>query len=298
MVGPPRTATTWLHRVLEGHAGLPRYPNEMPFFSSDSYRRGLGWYEQYFSHCPAGRPIVDVAPDYFGSELARERVVRDLGGCRVICILRDPVERSYSYYKLMRRQAWTKLDFESALLRHGRLSGDNRYAHHVAQWWERLGEGNVLVCLYDELARDPQGYLDRICAFIGIPGFAVSDSPVASARVNAISRAPRSHKLAQNGRHVADWLRARRMYRTMRLLGACGLWRFCWDGGRKFAPLDPALETRLRERFAPEVEAVERLLGRDLASWKHRAAPRTQRACAHRHGLESPEWNRGAMGRR
>lgn len=298
MVGPPRTATTWLHRVLEGHAGLPRYTNEMPFFSSDSYRRGLEWYGRYFSHCPPGRPIVDVAPDYFGSELARERVARDLGGCRVICILRDPVERSYSYYKLMRRQAWTKLDFESALLRHRRLSDDNRYAHHMAQWWERLGRENVLVCLYDDLALDPQGYVDRICAFIGIPGFAVSDSAVATARVNAIGRAPRSHKLAQNARHVADWLRARRMYRTTRLLGVCGLWSFCYDGGQEFPALDPALEARLRERFAPEIEAVERLLGRDLSSWKHHAAPGTQSAHGHRHAFEAPSRDRAPIGGR
>jgi hypothetical protein len=45
------------------------------------------------------------------------------------------------------------------------------------------------------------------------------------------------------------------------------VWRYCFEGGDEFAPLDTALEARLRERFRPEVETLANLIGRDLSAW-------------------------------
>ena len=52
------------------------------------------------------------------------------------------------------------------------------------------------------------------------------------------------------------------------MLRKAGVWRFSFRGGGEFGPLDPALDRRLRERFRPEVEALEKMLGRDLSAWK------------------------------
>ena len=52
------------------------------------------------------------------------------------------------------------------------------------------------------------------------------------------------------------------------ILRKAGVWRFSFRGGGEFGPLDPALDRKLRERFLPEVEAIERMLGRDLSDWK------------------------------
>ena len=52
------------------------------------------------------------------------------------------------------------------------------------------------------------------------------------------------------------------------MLRKAGVWRFSFRGGGEFGPLDPALDRRLRERFRPEVEALEEMLGRDLSQWK------------------------------
>jgi hypothetical protein len=52
------------------------------------------------------------------------------------------------------------------------------------------------------------------------------------------------------------------------LLRKAGIWRFSFRGGGEFGPLDPALDRQLRERFRPEVEALEEMLGRDLSAWR------------------------------
>jgi hypothetical protein len=38
--------------------------------------------------------------------------------------------------------------------------------------------------------------------------------------------------------------------------------------GELFPPLCSKLETKLRDRFRPEVEQLENLLGRDLSVWR------------------------------
>ena len=265
-VGVGRSGTTWLHRVLQGRVGLPFGIKETDYFLR-SYDKGLEWYRSFFEKCPPGLPIGEICPTYFSSADARERIARHIPDCKIICTFREPVERAYSHYKLMRHNAWTKVSFEEAVDRYREIDEMNRYAFHLRAWREIFGAENVLTCLYDDLEADPQGYLDQVCNFIGIPRFQL-DGSEASARVNTFPSAPRNRKLAQNARHARDWLRARRAYRIVSLLDRAGVWRFCFEGGEEFPPVDPELEARLRERFRPEVEQLEKLIHRDLSAWK------------------------------
>lgn len=270
-VGPPRTATTWLERMLEGRVGLPAGIKETDFFGG-RYELGIGWYAAHFSRCDPARPIGEICPVYFDSPAARERIARHLPQCRIICTLRDPVERLYSHYRLLRREGWIgEITLEQALAKDlkwngpGNLHGSNRYAAHLQEWQAMFGEKHVLALLHDDLIADARGYLDRICAFIGIETFAI-DAARASERVNAVERAPRNWRLARRARRIRERLIRRRRYR---LLNACQpLWDFCAGRGAPFGPLEPGLEERLRKQLLPEVEKLEVLLRRDLSSWK------------------------------
>jgi hypothetical protein len=102
-VGPPRTATTWLDLVLRGHVGLPGETKETHFFTRN-YGRGIDWYARHFRRCASGKVVGEICPSYFESPQARERIRAAIPGCEIICTLRDPVDRLYSYYKLMRQK--------------------------------------------------------------------------------------------------------------------------------------------------------------------------------------------------
>jgi hypothetical protein len=145
-------------------------------------------------------------------------------------------------------------------------------------WFDTFGRENVLVLIHDDLEADAQSYLDSVCGFIGIEAFALTKSPVGDRRVNTFIAPPRNQRLARRARKLRDWLKAREAYRAINLLGRAGVWRYCFEGGDEFAPIDPALEARLRERFRPEVETLERLISRDLSAWTRPrpAAPAAQ----------------------
>jgi Sulfotransferase domain len=265
-VGVGRSGTTWLHEVLVGHVGLPYGVKETDFFLRN-YGNGIDWYKSFFRHCAPGQPIIEICPTYFSSAEARQRMKLHIPDCRIICTFREPVERAYSHYKLMRHNVWTRASFEEVVGRSREIAEMNRYAFNLRGWQKIFGRDNVLICLYDDLEYDPQGYLDTVCNFLGIPRFPLTRS-IASARLNSFPTAPRNRRLAQNARHVRDWLRSRRAYWLDRLLEQAGVWRFCFDGGEIFPPLEPELERRLKQRFLPEVEALEELIGRDLSAWK------------------------------
>jgi hypothetical protein len=67
---------------------------------------------------------------------------------------------------------------------------------------------------------------------------------------------------------VKYWLRGQQAYRVVSLLERLGVWEFCGGRGEPFPNLTPEQDARLRERFLPEIEALEEMLMIDLSAWK------------------------------
>jgi hypothetical protein len=265
-IGPGRTGTTWLHDVLEGHVGLPARVKETEFFTT-YYTRGIDWYLSHFRHCARMQHIGEICP-YFGYAVARDRIYAHMPNCRFLVTFRDPVERTYSHYKLMLRNAWTRGSFEEALVRNPQIVETTRYATHLANWFERFGRERFLIHLYEDLRADPQRYLDDITRFIGVARIELHASHAARSAVNTVERAPKSRKLAQNARHLLTRLKSRRAYRTINALERLGAWEFCFGRGEEFPPLSAEVVARVRARLSDEVERLEQLIGRDVSAWK------------------------------
>jgi hypothetical protein len=267
-VGPPRTGTTWLHRVLRGHVGLPSI-KETQFFTYN-YALGLDWYRSYFRECRQDVPAGEIAPTYFDHPEARTRIAALIPQCRIVCSLRDPVERAYSHYKAWHRAGLLGGPFEDVVEKSwSKLSAE--YVANLRSWNRIFGAENVQVLLYDDLRADPQTYLNKVCAFVGIPPIDLSRTPGATEPVNLSEQTPRSMMVARAMLKVRDALIRRRYRRLARLVEAgTPLWKLSFSGGRSYPPLDPAFETNLRKILNPEIENLECLLGRDLSAWKRK----------------------------
>jgi len=285
-VGPPRTATTWLDAVLRGHVGLPSGIKETDFFSFN-YHLGIEWYRSHFRDCDPGLPVVEFSPVYFEWPEVPERIAAQIPQGQILVTLRDPVDRIYSHYQLLRREGWVgEISFEQTLANHerwadraGNLLSNNRYAHHLNRWLTVFGQQRTLVMIHDDLEAQPQDYLDRVCAFIGIAPIDLARSRYANERVNRMTLAPRSPRLAKTARQLRAALERRRMPAVRGILKPW--FDYCASGGEPFAPMLPATEAALRERMRAEIEALEKLIERDLSAWK---SVRT----VTRHGRAAP----------
>jgi hypothetical protein len=127
MIGPPRTGTTWLHEVLSRHTHLPRPTKETRFFDTH-FRRGIKWYGVHYPMARPGWRVGEVAPTYFGSPEARERIGKTIPHARVVCIFRNPVERVVSRYRLKRAYGMVPWDFERAITGDPELMNSSKYA--------------------------------------------------------------------------------------------------------------------------------------------------------------------------
>lgn len=280
-VGPARTGTTWLHGVLFQRASLPNGTKETRYFDL-FHDKGIDWYQAFFSASAADRPVGEVAPTYFQKPEVRERIAQAIPNCRIICTLRDPVERAYSLYRVFLREGETRLGFEEELTRpNSRIFESSRYTFHLRGWQEKFGKEKVGVFLYDDLEADEQAYVDSICDFLGVARLDLSEVQPFLVR-NSVQQMPRSVRLAAWAHHCRMWLKSRRRDRLVDTLDRWGVWKFFREGPEAFAPLDPEVAIRVRKLFLPEIKELECLLGRDLAAWK------TEGRRANTNDVEAP----------
>lgn len=267
-VGPGRTGTTWLHETLKGHVGLPLI-KETHYFKHH-YDKGPEWYAAHFADCPLELPVGEICGTYFNLASARERIARDLPSCKIICSLRDPVDRMYSHYRQMRSLWGTRESFEEALQNRPEIRDASGYAMHVEAWQKSFGRENVLVVFYDDLKSKPQGYIDSVCAFLGISPINLKNSATGAEKVNFMeaSRAPRNRRLALAAGRTVSWLREKRLDSLLYLFRRSGLFQLCVGGGAEYGPLSAETEDRLRKQFLLDIERLEVLTSRDLSSWK------------------------------
>src|SRR5271154_456968 len=193
-IGPPRTGTTWLYEVLKGHVGLPQRIKEIQFFKWH-YEQGLPWYASHFRNCPPGLPVGEICPVYFNFAQARERIASDLPECKIVCSVRDPVERLYSHYRMLRAYSGLR-SFEESLETVPDLIESSRYVSHIRAWRKSFGTDRVLILVYDDLAADPQRFVDLVSKFIRIPRTNITLAALRDKRINRADRAPRSLRLA------------------------------------------------------------------------------------------------------
>lgn len=264
-VGSIRTGTTWLHQQLKGEVGLPLV-KETHFFNR-YYGRGLSWYSSLFRDAPAGQLVGEFCPTYFPLNSARDRIARDLPSCKVIVTLRDPVERAHSQYKMLRHDGYLPaVSFQDAIKINPGIINYSRYATHLSKWLEGRNRHDLLVCLYDDLLSDEQAYLDGVCNFIGIGR--VQTRRFDNKAINAFETEPKNALLARLAVITKQALQSHDYFRTDACLNQLGFFEFCRGRGKKFLPLDSEETDRLREELLPEIEALEKLIGRDLDSWK------------------------------
>lgn len=252
--------------MLTGHAGLPEGVKETDFFVWQ-YSNGLDWYAAHFCHSSPQFPMGEFSPNYFISAQARERIARDIPGCKIICTLRDPVERTYSHYRKMREGEYFSGSFEECLEKRSDILEWGRYAFHVGEWRRLFGTDNVLVLVQDDLKADAQAFLNQACEFIGIPRFPLSDPAMQDKKVNAIPSLPKYPRMAKAARIARDRLQKRGLYSVVNVLKMPALRNFLFSGGPSFEPLRPETDSRLREFFRPQVEALEAMINRDLSAW-------------------------------
>jgi hypothetical protein len=153
--------------------------------------------------------------------------------------------------------------FAEALRSRPELLEHGRYATGLDRFLQRFPRDQVHVALFDDLAADPQRFIDDVTDFLDVDRLPLAAKDLA-ARLPA-ARA-RSVRLASAARRSADWVRE---HDGARLVGAVKRSPFVQRA--LYQPLDrqavrpaPADVMAVQAALAPEVEALEHTFGFSL----------------------------------
>lgn len=161
---------------------------ELNFFAkAERYARGIGWYRSRFAQAPPHALLGEASPLYLAHGSAPARVREHLPEVRLVALLRNPIDRAFSHYRMAVRRGAEPASFEDCIRRQAALGeppldpGDPQrdylvfgtYGRAFAAWLRHFPRRQIHVEFTEELARQPALVLRRITAFIGADvGFA------------------------------------------------------------------------------------------------------------------------------
>jgi hypothetical protein len=285
IIGAARCGTTSLHAYLREHPQVfMSREKETDYFSlgdlpsddvprnASAYRaRTRDEYERLFRGAGDARAVGEASPTYLFYPRSAERMQQAIPAAKVICILRDPVERAYSHFALARKMGFEPVeDFAAAVaLEEERWVSDRsmRFTYVRASYYheglkafcDRFPREQILVLQFEQLASDPVATMRTIYDFIGVDA---SFSPDVSIRHNR-SMLPRSGLVREM---------FGRPFRLRRFLQRNLPPRLVTRLGNAIMRPPPGVAAGTRAtlvpRFVEDVRRLEALLGRDLSAWR------------------------------
>jgi hypothetical protein len=293
MVGAPKCGTSAMAHFLGTHPDVFMARKEMHFFGKDLklapkvYRRDMAAYLAEFEGWSGQARAGEASVWYlFSTEAARE-IKAFTPDASIIIMLREPAEMLHSlYYQFYYDGNEDLPSFEEALeaeadRRAGRRIGRQaylvqalayrevaRYSEQVRRYFEVFGRERVHVILYDDFVADVRETCRRAFRFLGV------DPAKLPARFDIINsaktvRIPALRAIMRNSalRATALAIRPRLPWLFAGLQRVESRLQKFNTRFHKRAALAPEMAARLRSEFAPEVERLGQLLGRDLSHW-------------------------------
>jgi hypothetical protein len=256
VIGGKKCGTTYLYHLLSQHPLVePAASKELHYFDA-LFEEDVEWYRQCFPAprwVDGHRTITGEASPYMANRLAPERMAQVVPEARLIALLRNPVDRTYSDFQMVASKEREHKTFEEAIGLQNRaqavkgrppgkeaensaragsvdLDDDSEYisrsiyVEHLLRWTKFFPREQLLVLKSEEFFEDPKETLQRAFDFLGLPEWEL--------KALEVRKKPKK--------------------RDKRNPGA-------YEGG-----MDPATRRRLEEYFEPHNRRLYDYLGVDL----------------------------------
>lgn len=290
IVGAPKCGTTAMNDYLSQHPDIFMAEKELHYFGSDIQYTKLSTkgklteqaYLAYFEAVRDEKRIGESSVWYLSSTLAPKQIHEFVPDARIIIMIREPVDMLYSYYyNLIFNGNEDKPTFEAALAaenerRQGRdipktahnISGlfyrdMVDYATHIQRYYTYFGRNQVHIIVMDDLkANVAQVYRDTLTFLDVDPNF---EAALEVVNPNRVYRSRTLMQMLNFPSPLQANLRALVPSRLRRMIGA--QLRKMNTTHRQRQPLTGETRRELQAHFAPGVDELSQLLGRDLSHW-------------------------------
>ncbi|MEM3485436.1 MAG: hypothetical protein QXI12_07410 [Candidatus Methanomethyliaceae archaeon] len=229
---------------------------------------GTGGGTEIFMGVPNGRLKADFNVMMLFNRHDSARLIRMyFPDAKFILILHILIERTYSHY-------WHDLStdirsvvprqFEDALEK-SYLVGCSKYYQQIRSWVEYFDKARLCLLFDFDLDNDAKLPIDGPCVFLGIDkkSYRVSNGKAhESFKYRGLYRS--ALKLGYKARNLG-------FGPILDFIGKSGLWNVADKLGQvafHYPPINSDTKERLKEWLMPDIESLEKLLCKDLSSWR------------------------------
>src|SRR3972149_1266687 len=185
IVGAPRCGTTFLHNYLNQIPGIYMSKVKEPGYFSLSIDPNLKLtkpirdkkkYLNLFKKVTDEVAIGESSPSYLWDPKAPKFIFETVQDAKIIMILRDPVQRSYSHYLLGLGLGYQTLSFRKAMLKtlnglddySNRIASASFYAESVKRYLEIFKKEQIKIFIFEEFIKDINKSVKEILNFLGV----------------------------------------------------------------------------------------------------------------------------------
>jgi len=175
IIGAQKAGTAFFYQLLCAHPSVvPACAKELHYFDREHWR-GMDWYRRCFPERPEGVVSGEASPSYMFDPRVPERLAQEVPNARLIALLRNPVTRAYSHYRMLMRRGREARPFGEAVGAEmdGKAGPNYLSRGHYAEQLERFSRhwGNLLVVKSENLFAGRPFAVRRACRFLGLSEF-------------------------------------------------------------------------------------------------------------------------------
>ncbi len=202
IIGAPRSGTSSLYSYLIKHPLILPCKIKEPNYFSMYYDRSISWYRTFFptklskilsqNNKNSKAVTGEASTQYYWHPHVPARVKKMLPNAKILILLRNPIDRSYSQYEMEVRHGNENLSFEDAIqMEQSRINGEfdkmvkdpqyfsskytmyaylekSIYVNYLKKWLEYFPKQQFLFINSEDFFSKTQQTLDEIFDFLGV----------------------------------------------------------------------------------------------------------------------------------
>ena len=187
IIGVQKGGTTSLDSYLRNHPEVEMAKvKEVHYFDKDNFEENLNYseYHSYFNF-KEGKINGESTPIYFYWEECIKRIKEYNKNIKLICILRNRIERAFSHWNMVTRNKKEIRTFKECIIEEINQIKKNTYSqdrvksyvsrglyfNQLKNLFHYFNKENILILDYEDYLLNQQKNLDKVCYFLNIKPF-------------------------------------------------------------------------------------------------------------------------------
>ena len=286
IIGAAKAGTTALHNYLQQHPQIYLTPDkETNFFAFEGINinfQGIGdealkefsitdlaTYQKQFIGVTNESAIGEACPLYLYHAEAAKKIHHYIPDCRLIIILRNPIDRAYAnYLHLIRDNRETLQNFDRALAAESQRIENNwewfwhftqvgYYTKQIQRYYDLFDRNKIAIYLYEDFVDSPIYLLQNIFKFVGVDNDFVPDLSI---RPNKSGK-PKSKLLNQL------LMKPNPIKTILKPLFPAAIRQKIQHRNLEKPQMSITTKQKLTQLFREDIIACQELIQQDLSSW-------------------------------